>query len=162
MEALGLKKDKKILIFIIAGVVGLLLLIFGGASALDGDGDDGEIGVRDPDVYAERIEADVKRICRSVAGESEVEVVVSLSGGYRSVFATDMQNTDSGYKNNTVLVGSGSNEGALLLCYENPEISGIGIVLSGEEDIRIKNEIISLVSSAFSVGTNKIYVSFSY
>ena len=113
-----------------------------------------------PDAFAERIEDEVERICKGVAGECAVDAVVSLSGGYRAVYASDYQSSGTGYKNSMVLVGSGSSEGAVLVCYENPQISGIGIVLSRPADERVKNDIISLVSAAFSVGTNKIYVAF--
>ena len=76
------------------------------------------------------------------------------------MYASDKQSTSGGYKNSTVLVGSGNSEGAVLVRYENPSISGIGIVLSCKESEKVKNDIISLVSSAYNVGTNKIHVVF--
>jgi stage III sporulation protein AG len=60
-----------------------------------------------------------------------------------------------------VLVGSGKEETAVLVCYENPEISGIGVVIDCAEDAKLENRVISLISAAFSLKTNKIYVAFS-
>lgn len=154
------KRDGRILIFILIGVVGLFLLVFSSLYS-SGKGEEEAKSVSpDPDEYAERIEDEVESICQGVAGGCSVNAVVSLEGGYRAVYASDSQSSSSGYKNSTVLVGSGSSEGAILICYENPQISGIGIVLSCRESERVRNDIISLVSAAFSVGTNKIYVAF--
>ena len=65
----------------------------------------------------------------------------------------------SNSKNQTVIIGSGSSEKALLIGYENPEIAGIGIVCSGGDDPIKRASIISVVSSAFNISTNKIFVS---
>ena len=160
-EISPLKKSGKILVFVFIGLLGLGLLIYGSLSnsKKKQEAPSSDLTL-DPDAYSEKIEDEVERICKGVAGDCAVDAVVSLRGGYRSVYATDSQSTSSGYKNSMVLVGSGSSEGAVLVCYENPEISGIGIVLSCRADDRVKNDRISLVSAAFSVGTNKIYVAF--
>ncbi len=155
------KKDGRLIFFVLIGLVGLALLIFGSTFASGKDRKESADAVApDPEQYASKIEEDIERICGDVAGNCTVEAVVSLEGGYRAVYASDSQSSPSGYKNSMVLIGSGSSEGAVLVCYENPKISGIGIVLSCREDQRIKNNIVSLVSSAFSVGANKIYVAF--
>ena len=143
------------------GVVGLVLLIFGSGLSSGGTGDEKSADTSpDPELYARKVEEEVERICAGVAGNCAVEAVVNLEGGYRAVYATDSQSSSSGYKNSMVLKGSGSSEEAVLVCYENPKISGIGIVISCREDQNLKNSIVSLVSAAFSVGTNKIYVAF--
>ncbi|MBQ8849434.1 MAG: hypothetical protein IJ011_03760 [Clostridia bacterium] len=157
------KKDGKILIFILIGLLGLGLLLYGSIASSKKEDESAAASEPslDPDAYAEKIEDEVERICKGVAGGCSVDAVVSLSGGYRAVYASDSQSSGTGYKNSMVLVGSGSSEGAVLVCYENPEISGIGIVLSCREDERVKRDVIALVSAAFSIGTNKIYVAFS-
>lgn len=161
-EKIKVKKDGKMIIFILIGILGVILLIFGsGLSSGLGKSEETVTDLPDPDAYARRVEEEIERICAGVTGEGTVKAVVSLEGGYRSVYASDSQSSSSGYKNSMVLVGSGSSEEAVLVCYENPRISGIGIVLSCRESERVKNDVISLVSAAFSVGTNKIYVAFS-
>ena len=160
-EKIKVKKDGKILIFVLIGAVGLLLLIFGSGLSFGGGKEESAAQTSpDPEAYARKVEEEIERICAGVVGSGAVEAVVSLEGGYRAVFASDSQSSSSGYKNSMVLVGSGSSEEAVLVCYENPRISGIGIVLSCRENEKLKNDVISLVSAAFSVGTNKIYVAF--
>ena len=153
-------KDKKLLIFAAIALAGVIVLTMGKFTSKEVLSDGSEMSDLDPKEYAREIESEITRLCKSVVGNCDIHVVVSLDGGYRSVYASDKQSTQGGYKNSTVLVGSGSEKGAVLVRYENPQISGVGIVLSCGESERIKNDIISLVSSAFNVGTNKIHVVF--
>ena len=112
----------------------------------------------DPREYESFVEAKVKDICSSIDGVGNISVAVSLSGGYRAVYAVNSQSSSSGYKNEIVTTGSGSAEKPLVVGYEYPEIIGIGIVCDGGERADIKKSIISLVSSAFNISTNKIEV----
>ena len=153
-------KDKKLLIFGAIALAGLIILIMGKFTARKTPADETVMATLDPKEYSKEIEEEIVGLCQRIAGNCEVHAVVSLDGGYKSVYASDRQSTSGGYKNSTVLVGSGSAEGAVLVQYENPQISGVGIVLSCKESEKIKNDIISLVSSAFNVGTNKIHIVF--
>ena len=146
-------------LLILGAAVGLILLIFGTV----GESETGEETAQatlppDPAVYAEGVEEQVRTLCSRVKGAGAVSVAVTLKGGYRSVYATDSQSSTGGYKNSTVLIGSGSSEGAVLICYENPEIAGIGIVCTGGGDPAVKETIVSLVSATLNLGSNKIYV----
>ncbi len=155
------KKDIKLWLFAAVAVIGILLLVFGGGIFGEKEKNEGvEATVLDPDAYAKKVEEEVEALCRSATGGYAAEAVVSLAGGYRSVYATDAQSSSGGYKYSMVLVGNGSNEGAVLLCYENPEISGIGIVLSCRESEAVRNDVLSLISAAFDVRTNKIHIAF--
>ena len=112
----------------------------------------------DPVAYARSVEEQVVSLCSRVQGAGQVSAVVTLKGGYRAVYATDAQSNSSGYKSSMVLVGSGSSESAVLVCYENPEIAGIGIVCDRAVSDQVKEDIVSLVSATFRVGSNRIYV----
>lgn len=153
-------KDKKLLIFGAIALAGIIILSMGKFTSKKEVADEAVMADLDPNEYSAKVEDEIARLCKSVVGNCDVHVVISLDGGYKSVYASDRQSTSGGYKNSTVLVGNGSEEGAVLVRYENPQISGVGIVLSCKESEKIKNDIISLVSSAFNVGTNKIHVVF--
>ncbi|MBQ2999182.1 MAG: hypothetical protein IJD64_01840 [Clostridia bacterium] len=155
----NIKKDKKTLFLAIGAILGVLLLLFGSfAGERREEGETGSEEVRDPEAYARAVEARVVEICSGVKGAGKVQAAVTLRGGYRAVYATDAKNSSSGYQSSTVLVGSGTSEEAILICYENPEIAGIGIVCEGGDDAEVRARIISLVSATFSIGTNKIFV----
>ena len=140
--------------------LGVFLMTLGGKSSEPEVGEEGSIDFegRDPAEYAELIERQVKEICSGIKGVGEVNVVVTLSGGYRAVYATNSQMSPSGNRNEIVITGSGAEERALIVGYEYQEIGGIGIVCQGKCAPEMKARIISLVASAFGIGTNKIEV----
>lgn len=156
----NIKKDKKTLFLAIGAILGVLLLLFGSFAGerREEEATSSEEDLRDPEAYALAVEARVVEICSGVKGAGKVRAAVTLRGGYRAVYATDAKNSSSGYQSSTVLVGSGASEEAILVCYENPEIAGIGIVCEGGDDAEVRARIISLVSATFSIGTNKIFV----
>lgn len=158
-------KYQKIIFIVLGGILGIVLLAVGGV--LDGKRENSDEEVQstsvegDADAYASMLEARVAEICSQVAGAGNVNVFVSLKGGYRTVYAVDSQSTSSGYKNEVVMSGSGSDKKAVVTAYENPEIGGVGIVCSGADDERVRSQIISLVAAALNIGTNKIFVASS-
>jgi len=113
---------------------------------------------QDVDAYAKMLEERIVEICSQVAGAGKTTVVVTLDGGYQAVYAVNTQSSASGYRSEFVLTGNGSSEKPLLIGYTVPRIGGIGIVCEGGKDPAVCNRILSLVSAAFGVSTNKIFV----
>lgn len=153
-------KNRKLILVLLGGALGIFLLILSGVGWDGGKKEEKTepMATMDSDAYAEKIREEIRTLCLQVQGVESVSVAVTLKGGYRAVYATDAQNTANGYKQNTVLIGSGSSEEAVFIGYENPEIGGIGIVCRGASDPLVRDRIVSLVSAAFGVGSNKIYV----
>ena len=154
----GAKRKKAIVMLVALALAGILLLALGSKDKTD---DQQEAGFQnlDPEKYAREVEKRVETLCNKVDGASSAYAVVTLKGGYRAVYASDSQSGSGSSKRDTVIIGSGSEEKGLLLGYENPEIAGIGIVCSGGDDYNVRKNIISVVSSAFDVSSNKIFVS---
>ena len=152
--------DKKTVLLAAGAILGVLLLLLGStANRRESEVVNGEEKVTmDPDAYARALEARIEDICAGVSGAGKVRAAVTLKGGYRAVYATDDKQSVSGTQSSTVLVGSGSSEEAILVCYENPEIAGVGIVCEGGGDAEVRARIVSLVSATFSIGMNKIFV----
>lgn len=155
-------KWQKFILLFIGGGIGILLLIFGGGFGREAAADEAAqtdlISDVSADAYARSLEQRISDICGSVRGAGEVRVFVSLKGGYRTVYAYDSQSSSSGYKSQLVLSGSGSGRSAVVTAYENPEIAGVGIVCDGADSADVRQQLISLVSSALGISTNKIFV----
>ena len=153
---------KKLLLPLLAALVGVILLVIGGLGEWDKESaatDAVPVSAElDADAFAAELESRVVAICSRVSGAGEVRAVVTLSGGYRALYATDSRGSDNSYSQELVLTGSGSSEAAILVGYENPEIAGIGIVCTGGNDPAVRAAILRLVSAAFDVGSHKIYV----
>ena len=148
----------------VGAILGILLLIFGSRTENKADAEkeantnvlgQGELSA---EAFADATEEKIVAICSGVSGVGEVRAVVTLEGGYRAVYASDMQGSESSYRNETVLTGSGSSEKAILVGYDAPRIVGIGIVCTGGDDPAIKQRLTGLVSAAFDISANKIYV----
>ena len=148
---------------ILGGALGVALLVFGGIFSGDGKKSEADIAQSvtvydDADAYAAMLEQRVSEICSGVYGAGEARVFVSLKGGYRTVYAVDAQSSGTGYRSEIVMSGSGSDKKAVVSAYENPEIAGVGIVCDGGGKAEVREEIISLVSAALNISTNKIFV----
>ena len=154
-----ISQKKKLTWFALLALLGIVLMLFSKCGE-DKAGEQvaSEPSALDPALYAEQIEEKVEALCNKIDGVSSAHAVVTLKGGYRAIYAIDAQYGSSVNKSETVLIGSGSSEKALLIGYENPEIAGIGIVCSGGDDAYVRAEIISMISAAFDLGSNKIFV----
>ena len=146
---------------ICGAILGILLLVFGNQTQKSEEESGALLDNTEAlsaEAFADATEEKIVTICSGVSGVGEVRAVVTLEGGYRAVYASDTQGSDTSYRNETVLTGSGSSEKAILVGYDAPRIAGIGIVCTGGDDPVIKQRITLLVSAAFDVSANKIYV----
>ena len=154
----SLRTKKGVILLVFLALVGVLLLAFANKSKNEVKENEGFESL-DPAEYAREVEERVEELCNRVDGAGSAYAVVTLKGGYKAIYASDSQSGSSSNKSSTVIIGNGSSEKGLLIGYENPEISGIGIVCSGGDDYNVRKNIISVVSSAFNVSSNKIFVS---
>lgn len=157
-------RSVKFILLVLGAAVGMALLILGGRAdgeAAEAVQSSGASDTLDAEAYADMLEERVADICSRVAGAGKTEVFVSLKGGYRTVYAVDSQANSSGYKSEVVMSGSGADKKAVVTAYENPEIGGVAIVCEGAGNSAVRTQIISLVSAALGIGTNKIYVAAS-
>ena len=126
-------------------VIGAAFLLFGG-----GDKTVNEAKSDTAAEYRAEIEEGLELLCKKMMGD-EVEVFVSLGGGFSYSYALDS-------RGGVVTVGSGSSERALIENTVMPEISGVGIVCSDRLDSEVEKDLMELVSSALGIGKNKIFI----
>ena len=152
------KKQKGGALIIALAIVGVVLLMLPEASAQSSMPDQ----TARLNEYELKLEEKIQELCASIKGVSSVKVSVYLDSGFESVYAFDEESksTSNGLNSEKkyVTLGSGSGESMVCLYERMPSIAGIAIVCRGGGNPIIANEIISLVSSAFDVPKNKIYV----
>ena len=151
-------KAKKIYFLAGLALLGVLLIILSSGRQKNEENVRESIEELDPSAYADMLEERIEELCNRVDGVSGTYAVVTLEGGYKAIYATDIQEGSSSSKNQTVVIGSGSTEAAILEGYSYPEIAGIGIVCRGGDSYEVKNKLISLISSTFNISSNKIFV----
>ena len=155
--------NKKILLFVLAATVGIALMLMGG------EGDNAEVTAaaehntgQQLQQYTDQLRRDIRELCEQVGGVSDVTVAVSLECGFEYVYATD-ENSEMGMSGSEaskkyITIGSGSSEAAVYITEKLPRISGVGIVCRGGSDPDVIRRLTSLISAAYNIGSNKIYV----
>ena len=146
---------RRLLPLLLLAALGVLLLLFGASGITKNEtGTEAESATDDLQAYQKQLEERIRQLCKSVDGVGDVTVVVSLEGGFTSVYATEYHDGNESY----VIVGSGSSAKPLLLSRETPQIAGVGIVCKGSADPSIRHELTVLISAAFHISSNRIYI----
>jgi len=138
-------------LILVGAALGITLLIFGGSSGKENASAYSETSESFSE-YTTSVEGKIYELCSKVEGVSNVSVAVSFECGFEYVYARD---NDGG---KYLLVGSGNSESAVKITEKPPTIGGIGIVCKGGGDPTVQNRLINLISAAFGVSSNKIYI----
>ena len=160
----AMKKSGKLGIALLGILLGAVLLFIGNRAGKNktGEGDSGTSAppadTRTVEEYREDLERRASQLCADVAGVGDVSILIMLEGGYEYVYAYDKRVTASGESTSYITVGSGDGESLVYLTERAPPILGIGVVCTGGGNAEVKREVTALLSAAFGVGANKIYV----
>ena len=155
----SLKENGRLRLYLLlgCGVLGILLILFG-SSTKTAEKTSAETpystSTDELVIYQDYLEKRIKTLCESVSGVRNVTVVVTLSGSFESVYATEWSDGQEEY----VILGSGSSASPIYLSRSAPEIAGIGIVCSGGANDNVKRELLSLLSATFHISSNRIYI----
>ena len=139
----------KIMMIVIGLAAGILLLTAGGGGKAENRSDEDHVSFSE---YAESVEKKIHDICSEVDGVSDVKVAVTFESGFEYVYA---KNDDKG---DLLVIGSGSSESAVKVTEKPPVIGGIGVVCKGGENPTVQKRLIDLLSAAFGISSNKIYI----
>ena len=154
-----IKNKKNILIIIILLALGLALLLLPGTSKNASNVYNNEERLSK---YAQELENKIGTLCSKVQGVSNVSVTVYLDSGFETVYAYNEQNkaTSNGINSEKkyVTIGSGNDESMVFVVEKMPNICGVAIVCKGGGNSLIANQLVNLISSAYNVPKNKIYV----
>ncbi len=138
-------KGGKLWIIILGAVLGVALLLYGGKEE-----EPKTENASDLEAYAASVEKKIEELCAGVDGVKNIKVAVSFESGFEYVYATD--------GDKTLTVGSGSGESAVIVTEIPPVIGGVGVVCRGGGNPVIQKRLIELISAAYGVSSNKIYI----
>ena len=142
---------------LIGAVIGILLLLWGSFGF--GQKEEKEVSRADEiEAYSSYLEEQAVRLCESVRGVSNVTVALTLEGSFEQVYAADRSTTAGGNTYEYVKLGNGSSAQLCAVSVMAPKVSGIGVTCRGGNNESVRAELTSLLSAAFGVGTNKIYI----
>lgn len=130
------KPDHRLWLILVCAALGVVLMLFVPSSGVKSAAEPEQ----DWQTYITALEEKAAALCSRVEGVQEVTVAISLAQGVEYVYTdTDARET-------------------LLLTERPPRISGIGVVCTGGEDPVTVEKLVSLLSAAFGVGANRIYI----
>lgn len=152
--------SRKLVLVVALAMLGVVLMIFQpGQEGSRAEGSDEER----LSAYGDELESRIAELCESVRGVSGVRVSVYFDSGFETVYAYNEESkTTSGgglsIEKKYVTIGSGSNESMVCIVERMPSICGVAVVCRGGGSSEISRELINLISSAYGVPKNKIYV----
>ena len=156
-----LKGNPKLFLILPLLVIGVILILFGNWGEKKEDNRRALAGSNEMTLceYSEMLERQITELCSTVEGVGNVSVAVSFASDFEYVYAQN-KTEESGGKNqsNYLTVGNGASEGTVSLTRLPPKLSGVGIVCTGGGDIRVENELVCLISAAYGINSNRIYV----
>jgi stage III sporulation protein AG len=138
---------------IAGGLLGVILLLFGG---LGGDEEEGRadpvlVRISELESYEQALEEEIAALCDAVAGVSRVRVKISFDAGYAVRYVKNSEGSPA-------TVGNGSNEEALFETVVPPRVAGVGIVCVGGGNAQIRQELCELVCAAVGVSANRVFI----
>lgn len=156
-----LKCDKKRLFIIVAGIVGIMLLV---VSEFIPEGEENvEITENDDEMsftsYEKDIEERLKNLLESIDGAGKVQVMVTIESGDEKVYATESKKSENNEEKNYVLVDIEGSDSGLLLKIAQPEIRGVAIVCQGADSPTVRNAVVGAVTSVLGISSNRVNVS---
>lgn len=164
-----LKTDKKtFFVLISAGIMVLIIAFTGGGSVGKNDNKNAK-NTADNDggteiEYVENAVAQkIKSLVCEIDGAGNVNVSVSLESTGTIHYAQDInekKENDSIFKDSEYIYteGNAGQPDGLIVRIDAPVIKGVAVVCDGGESAVIKNEIKSLISSLYNIGSDRIYV----
>ncbi len=156
-----IKQDKKLMLIVFIGLVGILLLCLSALPSADGKSE-----VNNENSFAlvqEQIEKELEELISTVEGAGKTKVLVSIECLEERTFAVNTESESSQdsteYKEENVLIDASGGTDGLIINVTAPVIRGVGITCEGGGSVIVQQEITLLVSAALGVAQNKIKVS---
>ncbi len=161
-----IRTDRKMLIMLALGAVGVLLIAVSEFSA-----DKTEENAADPQTtpfynYEDDIEKKLDEIISQINGVGRVKVMVTLKSGEENKYAYNESyqskngenSEDRQSENEYVVIDGERGDECVLLSTEFPRIQGVMVVCDGGGSSAVKNDITNAVSSLLDISANSISV----
>lgn len=109
--------------------------------------------------YEQRMERRLADLIASVEGAGNVQVMVTLSTGSRTVYATDEETSaDGAAQSRHLLLDDGSQPPALVETTQLPQVQGVAVLCDGGGDPAIQARVTDIVKVLTGVGASHITV----
>ena len=156
-----IKGDKKTMLILSIGIIGMLLIMFSGTHVESSDKMNTD---NSPTILTEReLAYDVEKFISNIHGAGKTKVILTFESYEEMVYATDIdEKIDANGKNDAqieyVIIDSDDGEDGLKLKILSPKIRGVAVLCAGGDNPVIKEQIITALSALFDISSNNISV----
>lgn len=162
-----LAKDKKPMLILAAGLLGIFLILLSGSGEKNGEKTQ-KARQEGADVYEQRLTERLEKLVSQIDGAGRTQILLTVDRLEESVYAADAKekyqtqnngevSSDSEYEY-IVIKGSGSAEAGLVRVVVQPKVRGVGVVCDGGDSMAVKNAVTQCVSAALGIGANCVSV----
>lgn len=157
-----LKNDKKALLTVIIGILGMLLVLLSEIPAAGNAGNKTETASQG-EFYSDDLERKTEKLISQIEGAGEVSVMLTYEATEERVWAKDVSTKKEDDKSadteeKHIIVDTSQGESGLTVKVIYPKVRGVAVVCSGGEDPLVNSRIKSLVSALFDIGSNRISI----
>lgn len=157
---------KSLLMILVLLVVAVILYNVSGFSTMETSSGSDKIGYTTSLQYVREIEAKLNEIIGNIKGAGNVNVMLSINSSPELQIAENTEEktvtTSSGTTTTKtyemIIVKSNGEEVPLVLKETLPVINGVIVVSSGANDVKVRLDILTAVSTALGINPNKIEV----
>lgn len=157
-----LKNDKKALLTVIIGILGMLLVLLS-EIPIAVNGDDTAEKTAHSEFYNDNLERETEKLISEIEGAGSVSVMLTYDATEETVWAKDVNEKREGEggadtEEKYIIVDTSDGESGLAIKVIYPKVRGVAVVCSGGEDPLVNSRIKSLVSALFDIGSNRISI----
>lgn len=168
-----IKGDKKIKIFTLLGLIGILLIFLSTTNSFDKKKDKEPLNNSS---YLQTLESRVLKLVKGIDGVGKVNVMVTLEGGVEYVFAQEQKNSadktedydgnnikkiqqsDDSEEKYILVDGNSGKREALVKTELEPKVKGVVIVCQGADDPIVQNRILEAVTTVLDISSTRVCV----
>lgn len=157
----NIKNDKKIIVIIAIGILGMLMIMF----SETGEGENKPDHENESQLIMSEKELanEVEAFIENIKGAGETKVILTFESFEETVYALDEDEKislsgESDYSSEHVIIDTGDSEDGLKLKVLSPKIRGVAVTCKGGDNPIVKERIITAISALFDISTNKISV----
>ena len=157
-----LSGKKKSLILVVAGIVGLMLIIFGTFGEKKEEIEENSKNQKEnlsTLEYMEALENKIENIAEQITGSGNVRVIVSVSSGTEYIYVSDEKRGENSSSKEYVTVRTENGADELILFKEiYPEVTGVSVACKGGDSPEVQAKLIAVISTSLNVGSNRICI----
>ena len=158
----SLSGKKKSLILALAGIIGLMLIIFGTFGEKKDEKDDVSKNSKEnvsTMEYIQALENKIGNIAEQITGSSNVRVIVSVSSGTEYIYVSNEKLGENSSSKEYITVRTESGADELILFKEiYPEVTGVSVACKCGDSPEIQAKLIAVISTSLNVGSNRICI----